>query len=248
MDLPFDALVSAALIIVIAYTVFGLTGFGSSITAMPLLVQLFPLKTAVPLMLLLDLCATTLMGIRNRGAADRKELLRLVPFMLVGMVLGVTLLVNAPERALLFVLGCFVLAYAGWSLLFVRGLSTIATGWSVPLATVGGVFTALFGTGGPIYVIYLAGRLHDKTALRATIGTLILVGGLSRLALFTTAGLYSQLDLLLLAALLLPCALLGLFIGNRLHHRLPLQRVMQAVWLVLILGGVTLVWRSATGG
>jgi hypothetical protein len=248
MDLPLDTLLSAALIIVLAYTVFGLTGFGSSITAMPLLVHLFPLKTAVPLMLLLDLCATTLMGIRNRGAADRKELLRLIPFMLVGMVLGVTLLVNAPERALLFVLGCFVLAYAGWSLLFVRGLNTIATGWSVPLATVGGVFTALFGTGGPIYVIYLAGRLHDKTALRATIGTLILVGGLSRLALFTTAGLYSQLHLLLLAALLLPCALLGLFIGNRLHHRLPLQRVMQAVWLVLILGGVTLIWRSATGG
>lgn len=248
MDLPFDSLVSVALIILFAYTIFGLTGFGSAITAMPLLAHWIPLKIAVPLILLLDLCANTLLGVRNRSALDRKELFRLIPFMLIGMVIGVTLLVKVPERALLLVLGCFVLIYAGWSLLFDRGVKTIATGWSVPLATIGGVFTALFGTGGPIYVIYLAGRLHDKMALRATIGTLILVTGLARLALFTTAGLFSQVDLLLLAALLLPCALLGLFIGNRLHQRLPVQRVMQAVWLVLILGGATLIWRSALGG
>lgn len=248
MDLPFDTLVSAALIIVLAYTVFGLSGFGSSITAMPLLAHFFPLRFAVPLLLLLDLSATMLLGLKNRSAVDRKELLRLIPFMLVGMVLGVTLLVNAPERALLFLLGSFVLVYAGWSLLFQRGVNkTIATGWSVPLGTVGGVFTALFGTGGPIYVIYLAGRLHDKSALRATIGALIFVSGLTRLALFTTAGLYAQPSLLLLAAVLLPCVLFGLYIGSRLHRRLPMQRVVQTVWVILILGGISLVWRSLRG-
>lgn len=247
MDLPFDTLVSAALIIVLAYTVFGLTGFGSSITAMPLLAHFFPLRFAVPLLLLLDLSATMLLGLKNRSAVDRKELLRLIPFMFAGMVLGVTLLVNAPERALLFLLGSFVLAYASWSLLFHRGVQTIAAGWAVPLGTVGGVFTALFGTGGPIYVIYLAGRLHDKSALRATIGALIFVSGLTRLALFTTAGLYAQQSLLLLAAVLLPCAMFGLYIGSRLHRRLPMQRVVQAVWMILILGGISLVWRSVQG-
>lgn len=247
MDLPFDTLVSAALIIIFAYTVFGLTGFGSSITAMPLLVHFFPLRFAVPLMLIFDLCVTMLLGLKNRRAVDRKELLRLIPFMLVGMVLGVTLLVNAPERALLFVLGSFVLAYAGWNLLFLRGLKTVATGWSVPLGMAGGVFTALFGTGGPIYVIYLAGRLHDKSALRATIGAMIFVTSISRLALFATAGLYAQQHLLLLSAVLLPCAMFGLFIGSRMHGRLPMQRVVQAVWIILVLSGISLVWRSWQG-
>ena len=167
MDLPLNTLVSAALIVVLAYIVFGLTGFGASITAMPLLAYLFPLRFAVPMMLIFDVCATLALGLRNRRAVDRRELLRLIPFMLVGMVLGVTLLVKAPERALLFLLGTFVLAYAAWSLLFDRSVKTIATGWVAPLGTAGGVFTALFGTGGPIYVIYLAGRLHDKSVLRA---------------------------------------------------------------------------------
>lgn len=248
MDLPLETLAGAALIVLLAYTVFGLSGFGSSITAMPLLAQLFPLRFAVPLMLILDIAVTLLLGLKNRGAVERRELLRLMPFVLVGMVLGVTLLVNAPERALLFLLGSFVLAYAGWSLLFGRGTqTTIATGWAVPLGTVGGVFTALFGTGGPVYVIYLAGRLHDKTVLRATIGTLILVTGVSRLVLFGGAGLYTQEGLLLLAAGLLPCALLGLYIGSRLHQSLPLERVVQGVWAILICGGVSLVWRSLRG-
>src|ERR1035437_1621312 len=126
MDLPLNTVVSAALIVVLAYTVLGLTGFGASITAVPLLAHLFPLRFAVPMMLIFDVCATLLLGLKNRRAVDRRELLRLIPFMLVGMVLGVTLLVKAPERALLFLLGTFVLAYVGWSLLLHQGVLTIA--------------------------------------------------------------------------------------------------------------------------
>jgi hypothetical protein len=247
MDVSFDTLASAALIVVLAYTVFGLTGFGASIVAMPLLVFFFRLRVAVPLMLLLDLCAAMLLGLKNRGAVDRGELLRLIPFMLAGMLLGVTLLVNAPERAPLFVLGSFVFAHAAWGLLSRPGVKTIAVAWAPPLGAVGGVFTALFGTGGPIYVIYLAGRLHDKSVLRATIGTLIFFSGISRLVLFIGAGLYAQQGLLLLAAAMLPCALLGLYLGSRLHRRLSVQRVMQVLRVILILGGAGLVWRSLRG-
>jgi hypothetical protein len=244
MTIPFDILLGSALIIVLAYAVFGLTGFGSSITAMPLLVHLIPLRTAVPMMLLFDICAGLLLGLRNRRAVDRKELLRMVPYMLAGMVVGVTLLVKAPERVLLLVLGIFVLAYSGWSLLFRQEFKPIATGWSLPFGTAGGIFTALFGTGGPIYTIYLARRLDDKLVLRATISSLIFLSALARLVLFAGAGLYAHDNVLLLAAFLLPCAMAGLYLGSHLHSRLPAQRVVQVVWGVLIVGGVSLLMRS----
>ena len=44
-------------VVAIAYLVYGLTGFGSSIVAIPLLTQLVPLRTATPVMLVLDLVA-----------------------------------------------------------------------------------------------------------------------------------------------------------------------------------------------
>ena len=244
IPLPLGALSLLASVIIVAYVVYGLTGFGSSITALPLLVQLVPLRTAVPLMLIFDLCVGVLMGLRNRRVIDRREVLRVLPFMLVGMLLGVTLLVKVPERVLLLVLGLFVLAYSAWSLLLRPAVKPISSRWAIAFGTAGGIFTALFGTGGPIYTIYLARRLPDKSILRATISALILISALIRLVLFTGAGLYAQPLVLPLAVVLLPCALVGLYVGNHLHHRLPQQLVVRFVWAILIFGGAGLLWRA----
>lgn len=244
MMLPTAAVAGAALIVCCAYTVYGLTGFGSSITAMPLLVLLMPLRLALPLMLVFDLLAGVLVGLKNWRSADRREIGRLLPYLLLGMLLGVTMLVHVRESILLLVLGLFILTYCSWSLVARPGESLIATGWSAPLGIGGGIFTSLFGTGGPLYTIYLSRRLRDKVTMRATISLLVLVAGLLRLVIFSSVGLYHQQGLFELTAVLLPCSLLGLLVGTRLHHRAEPARVKQALWLVLIVAGLGLVRRA----
>jgi len=244
--MAFDLITLAqlALIIVFGYTVFGLTGFGSSVTAMPLLVLFIPLRMAVPLMLVFDLVSNVLLGLKNRRFIEKREALRLIPFMLAGMAVGVLALVRAPERVLLVVLGLFILGYSAWSLLSSRKPPPLADAWAGPFGVVGGMFTALFGTGGPFYTIFLTSRLDDKRTLRATLSGVLFFSAVSRLVLFTGAGLYRQPALLPLAAVLLPFALGGLYLGNRLHQRLPAERIKQAVWVVLIAGGISLVLRN----
>ena len=237
-------LTQLACIIVFGYTVFGLTGFGSSVTAMPLLVLLIPLRMAVPLMLVFDLVSGLLLGLKNRRFIEKREALRLIPFMVAGMALGVLALVRAPERVLLLVLGLFILGYSAWSLLVHGKPRPLASAWAGPFGVVGGMFTALFGTGGPFYTIFLTRRLHDKLTLRATISGVLFFSAVARLVLFMGAGLYRQSTLPLLALVLLPFALGGLYLGNRLHQWLPAERVKQAVWVVLIAGGVSLVLRN----
>lgn len=244
MSLPVETIAGSALIITLAYTVFGLSGFGSSMTAVPLLAHLLPLRMVVPMMLLFDLVAGLIVGLKNRSAVDLREVSRLAPFLLAGMGLGVTVLVQAPERVLILVLGIFVLSYSAWTLLVRKQPEPIATGWSLPFGVVGGIFTALFGTGGPIYTIYLARRIHDARALRASISILMVFTGTARLALFATAGLYREDEVLQLAVWLLPCALLGLFVGSTLNRRLPGHRVVKITWVILIVGGVSLVKRG----
>jgi uncharacterized membrane protein YfcA len=244
MGLGVDTLAPLAAIIVFAYTVFGLTGFGSTVTAMPMLVLVIPLRMAVPLMLVFDLASGLLLGLKNRRHIAAPEMLRLLPFMLGGMAAGVLALVKAPERTLLVILGVFILCYAAWSLM-VRGTPRpLAGAWAAPFGLIGGAFTALFGAGGPFYTIYLTRRLPDKQVLRATIGGVLLFSAVARLLLFSGAGLYGQAALPLLAAMLLPCALGGLYLGNRLHQRLPAERIRQAIWVVLIAGGASLVFRN----
>lgn len=246
IDLPWLTLLSAALIVTIAYTVYGLTGFGASIIAIPLLAHFFPLRFAVPLILVFDLFAGLLLGLKSSKHLDRKELVRLLPFLLIGMAAGVTLLVHASERWLLTILGTFVLSYASWSLLSKAVPAPVSTRWAVPAGMIGGAFTALYGTGGPIYMIYLARRLPDKTVIRATIGVLIFGTALIRLALFSGSGFYTQPGLLPLAFALLPCALLGYLAGSHLHAHMSTQRVVQAVWLLLIVASSSLLWRGVT--
>ena len=100
-----------------AYLVFGITAFGASMVALPFLVQALPLTQAVPLMLLCDLLATPLIGLPNRHRADRTELKRLLPTLLLGVVLGSTVLASAPARPLLGLLGVFVIVVSAQGLL-----------------------------------------------------------------------------------------------------------------------------------
>lgn len=237
-------LACAPLVVLLAYTIMGITGFGASITALPLLAHLLPLRFAVPMLLLLDFSASLIVGTNNRASIARPELKLILPFMFLGIALGATVLVHAPAQWLMFALGVFVLCYAAYSMLARAQAAPLGRAWAVPLGVIGGVFSALFGTGGPIYVIYLARRLSDKSELRATIVAVITFSTVARLGVFAVAGLFSQPHLLLAAAGLFPFMLAGIWLGNRLHHRLTANRVTQVMWLILIVGGASLLARS----
>jgi hypothetical protein len=238
-----DVLALAALITAGSYCVFGLTGFGSTVLALPLLAHLLPLKFAVALMLLLDLTASVTLISRVRGAVRKDELLRIGAFLFAGIALGVTLLIRLPERPLLVTLGVFLLAYAAWCLAGKRTGGKLAAGWAAPIGVVGGGFSALFGTGGVLLVVYFAGRIADKSELRATTAAGIVLSSGTRAVLFGTAGLLSQEGLLLSALALLPSVFIGLFLGQRLHARVDLRSVLLVVYLLLVISGVSLLVR-----
>lgn len=234
----------APLVVLFGYVIFGMVGFGATLTNTPLLAHLLPLRFVVPLTLLLDLFAAIALGTRLRGQADRGELRRILPFMLLGLALGLALLIKLPERALLLLLGCFVF-YAGLSSLARRpGAGPLNPAWAIPAGVVGGIFSALYGIGGPIYTIYMSRRIADKSTFRATMARLILMVGLVRLVLTAAAGLIGQDQLLLSALLLAPFAALGLVLGNWLHHRLSARRILLFVYTLIIVNGAMLIVRA----
>ena len=220
--------------IALGYTVFGFGGFGANLVALPML-------------LVLDQFSATLMGVKNRPLIDRGELKRLMPTLLLGMGLGLMVLRHAAERWLLVLLGVFVGGFALWSLFGKAQLRPASPRWARPAGLAGGVFSTLFGTGGPEYTLYLAGRIVDTGRLRATVGAVILGSALVRLVLFTGSGFLAQPGLLKLAALLLPCALVGYLIGSRVHARLPHAQVRRAIWVLLLLSTASLLARGVAG-
>src|SRR5262245_39751759 len=91
-----EILFFATLIVLVAYAVFGISGFGSTMISVPLLAHLSPLRTVIPTVLLLDCVASIGLGLRLRSGIHKAELYPLLPFLLLGLVLGVLLLVRLP--------------------------------------------------------------------------------------------------------------------------------------------------------
>jgi uncharacterized membrane protein YfcA len=101
----------------------------------------------------------------------------------------------------------------------------------------------LFGIGAPPYAIYLSRRLAGKDELRATLSTMVLLSTGIRALVFTVGGLMLA-DRLIAFAILLPFALAGLWLGNRIHGRISRDQVARVMSGVLMLIGASLIVRA----
>src|SRR4030066_212295 len=97
--------------------VYGITGFGSSLVTIPLATHFVSLPFALAVFALMDLAHALRPGLAHPRDAIKSELVRMVPLVLVGTIIGVTVLVNLPRAGAMLALGVFVLLYAGYSLL-----------------------------------------------------------------------------------------------------------------------------------
>ncbi|MEY3799450.1 MAG: hypothetical protein RLZZ406_751 [Pseudomonadota bacterium] len=236
----------ATLIIFGAYFIFGISGFGSSIISVPLLVQMYPLKSVVPMMVIIDLCASLYVGRKSSQDANLKELKWLFPFTLIGMILGIIFLLRAPSEPLLITLGCFAVIN-GARVLWQRNSEMsdpINKWWAAPFGFFGGIFTALFATGGAIYASYLGLRITEPKAVRATMAFGILILTLLRLTLMLITGLILSWPVLGLAICLMPATFLGIWAGTHVHTKLNNMAMQVAYGAILLFSGTTLLVRQ----
>jgi len=243
-SIPSEALLFAGLVVFFGYLVFGITGFGASPITIPVLVHVLPVQFVLPLAALLDLGSALALGAHTRKQAATRELVILVPFTLIGLAVGVTFLVTLPRDATLRALGLFVCAYALHLLLQREPTRRLARWWAAPAGFAGGVIGALFGMGGPPYVAYIAGRLSDPTAQRATIAQMVILNVGLRVVAFALAGFLTPPALWLAVACLLPVAWTGVWVGHRVHVRIAPTTAARVVSAMLFLSGVALVLRT----
>ena len=230
--------------LVIAYVVFGLVGFGTTLVSAPLLAHVLPLATVIPALALTDFAASCANGLRLGAHVVRRELLALVPAMVIGSALGAWLLFAVPVRTLMLLLGVFVVLYALNGLRPKQPQPPLSPRWAWWFGGAGGVLSALFGAGGWVYSMYLVRRLEDPQQIRATQTAVLTVSSFIRVTLFAVAGTYFDKALLLLVLALLPAMALGLYVGHRINLKLDRKQFLRVLYGVLLLTGGSLVWRA----
>ncbi len=226
--------------------IFGVTGFGAALVSIPLATHFVSLEFALALFVLADLGMAFSVGLEKPGNAVRAEWTRLVPMILVGTALGVTLLVNLPRAAGMLLLGLFVLAFAIFTLVPHRRSRIVSSAWAWIAGLAGGITSTLFGAGGPPYAIYLSQRGLTKDQFRATLGLATLTSNSLRLVAFVVTGVLLDLQIWLTALAVVPSCVVGLWVARKIYLRISRDQLMRAVALLLLASGASLIWRALT--
>ncbi|MGQ0543933.1 MAG: sulfite exporter TauE/SafE family protein [Betaproteobacteria bacterium] len=223
--------------------VFGVTGFGAALVTIPLATHLVPLQSALALFVLVDLACALRIGFEDPKNAVRAEWTRLVPMIVAGTAVGVTLLVNLPRQAATVALGLFIVGYALYSLTK-PSLQKISSGWAWVAGFAGGITSTVFGAGGPPYVVYLSRRGLAPAQFRATLGFATLTSISLRAAAFLLTGILLDGQIWITALAAVPAALVGIEVARKIYAKVARALLMRLITLMLLASGVSLLLRS----
>lgn len=242
LPLTINELVLCVVILFVAYVIKGLSGFGSGLVAIPLLAFFLPLPLIVPVLALVSYTGTVYQSFTYRKDVVWRDLWPLLPFSIAGITIALWLLVNADVTMLTFMLGLFIFCYAVYSLL-PHEIKSGSRWWAAASGSSAGLIGALFGTGGPFYVLYLKMRKVTKQQFRATITMIFLVDSGARILGYFYSDLFTS-KMLVLVLVLLPVLVLAMYVGQHLHIKINDRRFNQVVSILLLVSGLSLAIKS----
>jgi len=225
-------------VVLLGYTVLGLTGFGSALVVVPLLAWQWPLPAVVALTLLMDVPASAFHSGLNWRQVQWRELRRLLPGMVLGTLAGLWLVQHMNSRWPLLLLGLYV-AGVGVNALRPKAsqLPSAASFWAGPVGAAIGLVEMIFGTAGPVVVAWLSRRLSDVQEMRASTPLIISVAAATVLLGMAWEGRLSSGWIWQRWTVLIFVALLGVWLGHRLAHRVPVARLRQIICALLVVSG-----------
>lgn len=236
-------IVAVVLATTVGFTIAGVAGFGGGVVALPVLVWVFGVREAVPILTLSQILSTTSRVWLHRDGIDWKVVRN---FSLGGLplsLIGAFFFVSIDTSVLVRILGVMMLFFVVYTQMPIGRNFNMKLWGFVPLGAGTGFGSAFLGIPGPFAaVFYLAYGL----AASSYIGTSALGMGIiqiPKLIIFGTS------DLLTLRVLALGIGLGAIAAGSALLGRIILRRVPEKVFpriitTMLLISGVVLLVRG----
>ena len=228
----------------IAYFIKGLCGFANTLVFTSILSFGENNANISPVDLLLGYPANIILTYKNRKSLDPKVYIPLAMLVLAGSIPGALLLKNVDARAIKLVFGA-VVVLLGIEMLM-RDRSEKKAKSSKPLLVIiglaAGVLCGLFGVGA-LLAAYIGRVTESGDAFKANISAVFIADNTFRIILYLALGLLT-LDTLKTVLMLIPFALLGLFLGIKLSGKMDEKNIRKITVIFLILSGISLVVKN----
>jgi uncharacterized membrane protein YfcA len=234
--------IPAVLLLGVSKSGFG-AGFGSLAVPMMALAVTVPQAAAIlmPVLLLMDLLGMA--AFRNN--VDRQLLRFLLPFGLLGIVIGTLLFKVLDAKVVAVIVGGFTLLFLAQRLLFPpKPDSPPPPRWLGALLTTTSGFTSFIAhAGGPPINAYVIPLKLTPVLFTGTMAFFFFFINLAKWIPYAWLGLLDMRNMLTSLALL-PFAPIGVWVGVRIAHRIHPVLFYRLVYSGMFLTGIKLVWDS----
>jgi uncharacterized membrane protein YfcA len=230
------------------------TGFGFAILAAPAFLAIIATSAAVPLLVLLHIVQSVMVGPSAWAATDSRLTGLLALGAVIGCPLGVLLFLRIDLASLKLLVGVLIVLFTLLLIARERGLlqwlaqpgsGGAGRGVAAPIATgiASGVMTALMVMPGPPVMLYLMGQVLPKALNRAVSLSFfgicyVLVAIMSA----ATGGIGT--GLIMEALMLAPFVVAGTLAGERLSTRLGEGAFRGIILGLLLVSGLAAIWSA----
>ncbi|MCF7858853.1 MAG: sulfite exporter TauE/SafE family protein [Candidatus Cloacimonetes bacterium] len=219
----------------------GLTGFGFSILAVPLITLLISPKTAVPILLLYSIIINLAVLYNTRNSVSIKNIW---PFLLTGVIampFGTYLLVALEEAILKILIGVIILIFGFLLLMGFRKQFTKEKLAMLPIGFLSGILGGSISVSGPPLIIFLSNQNVNKNTFRGNLALYFLILNIFTLPVYLLNGLLTS-EVWSYSLKFSPGLLIGVVLGNLLSHKVRESHFQQiTLYLLIILGTISII-------
>lgn len=212
-----------------------ITGFAGTALSMPFALKLIDALTARIVLGFFSWINAVFVTVRERKYIQWKILIKIVIFMLVGVIIGMKIYEITPLDVLLKVYGVFIILIALQNLVFKKSV-TLSPMASYIVLLMSGIIHGMFLSGSALLVIYATDVLKEKKEFRATMSAVWAVLNAYMILKYLLERVFTKEMFMLLIVCIVPF-LLAVFLGEYMQKRFSQKTFMTITYLVLLASG-----------
>lgn len=241
------SLLAVVAVLALATLIRSVLGFGEALIAVPLLAFVMPVKTAVPLAVLVSITVAAIILLLDWRRVQLRSAALLLISTIFGIPAGLLLLSFVPDAAVKTILAFAILAFAGYSLLsrHRHSLDDDRTAWLFGFHA--GFLGGAYGMNGPPLAVYGSLRGWHPEQFRATLQAYFLPASVAGMLGYWITGLWTPVvsDLYVAA---LPGVILATLGGREIGRRIAPHRFTTVVYSGLLVIGLLLLHQAVMAG
>jgi hypothetical protein len=221
----------------------GVSGFGSALVAMPLLLLFLDARTAVPLCVLNGLVITFFLSLQLRRHIDWRKIVPPLIGCLPGIYAGALFLRDADSDLIKLLLGLVLVGYALYCLFCRPRPRRLHSFWPYAAGFFTGVIGSAFSAGGPPTIIYTTLTGWDKDDIKATLSVFFFTNGIIVAAAHAVSGLTTTAVLHYFAGSVL-FVLAGVAAGAFCYGRVKSESYLRIILGLLVVMGAMMIFSA----